>query len=666
MSKGEMMRCELILIVLHAFGTTLIHSKDLHPCDRQCEYPPSPKICEYDFVIEWYYTMSKACYDCPFVADDCSRPHCIPADGINRPLVTVNRQFQGPSIRVCYNDTVRVVVDNQLVDDESVTIHWHGLFMKDTPHMDGVPMITQCGIPSRTTFTYEFLADPPGTHWWHSHSGFQRADGLAGPLIVNRPPDQDPHRDLYDVDSDDYVIFLMDWLHTTTLDRYASSHHNFGLFIGDNVLINGKGVFKEFFNTTANITYSTPRKVFTVEKNKRYKFRMISSAAFCSFEVSIDGHELNVIATDGYDIKPMLVSSIVIHSGESFDFVVDASNEISNYWIRVRGLEICAIFVNDLTQKAILKYQGATEVDIIASPNLTSNVKQLNNQWSNSTDPNNIQITSLMPQHSDLYLDQSRYRDTPDQTHFIGFDIYMNGHPSFNDPKLYPDYKKLLFPKLNNISFVVPKYPMLTQSNNIDNDDLCFPEASDWTQSRSQFCGDEEFCSCTHVIDVGIGNLVELVIYDEGGFPFVDVGHPMHLHGQHFKVVAMKKVGDSLSPELVKELHANGSIEYNFNTVLKDTVIVPNGGYTVVRFLADNPGVWFFHCHLSFHLHIGMSLVFRVGEPSQWIKPPEDFPKCGTWSDSGKSSSGQQAPLPNILLISTIMTPYLFIFYAMC
>ena len=40
-----------------------------------------------------------------------------------------------------------------------------------TPYMDGVPGMTQCDIPSRGKFTYKFVADSAGTHWWHSHTG---------------------------------------------------------------------------------------------------------------------------------------------------------------------------------------------------------------------------------------------------------------------------------------------------------------------------------------------------------------------------------------------------------------------------------------------------------------------------------------------------------------
>ena len=50
--------------------------------------------------------------------------------------------------------------------------------------MDGVKHITQCGINSGMTFTYIFQAEPAGTHWYHSHSGSQRNEGVYGSLMV--------------------------------------------------------------------------------------------------------------------------------------------------------------------------------------------------------------------------------------------------------------------------------------------------------------------------------------------------------------------------------------------------------------------------------------------------------------------------------------------------
>jgi len=54
---------------------------------------------------------------------------------------------------------------------ESTSIHWHGHHQRGTPYMDGVPYITQCPIPPKSSFRYHYTADTPGTHFWHSHSG---------------------------------------------------------------------------------------------------------------------------------------------------------------------------------------------------------------------------------------------------------------------------------------------------------------------------------------------------------------------------------------------------------------------------------------------------------------------------------------------------------------
>jgi iron transport multicopper oxidase len=40
--------------------------------------------------------------------------------------------------------------------------------------------------------------------------------------------------------------------------------------------------------------------------------------------------------------------------------------------------------------------------------------------------------------------------------------------------------------------------------------------------------------------------------------------------------------------------------------MMRDTVSIPANGFIVLRFIADNPGVWFFHCHIDLHLVGGM------------------------------------------------------------
>lgn len=56
--------------------------------------------CHYHFEVEWYQSMSKACFNCPYNITDCDRIDCIIGDGVSRPLTVVNRKMPGPSVEV--------------------------------------------------------------------------------------------------------------------------------------------------------------------------------------------------------------------------------------------------------------------------------------------------------------------------------------------------------------------------------------------------------------------------------------------------------------------------------------------------------------------------------------------------------------------------------------
>jgi len=74
---------------------------------------------------------------------------------------------------------VVVEVWNKLLTD-ALSVHWHGLHQRGNYYMDGAPYITQCPILPLQKFTYRFIAEPAGTHWYHSHQAIQRTDGLYG------------------------------------------------------------------------------------------------------------------------------------------------------------------------------------------------------------------------------------------------------------------------------------------------------------------------------------------------------------------------------------------------------------------------------------------------------------------------------------------------------
>jgi iron transport multicopper oxidase len=84
--------------------------------------------------------------------------------------------------------------------------------------------------------------------------------------------------------------------------------------------------------------------------------------------------------------------------------------------------------------------------------------------------------------------------------------------------------------------------------------------------------------------------------------------HPIHLHGHAFHVV-----------------RSAGSTTYNFvNPVQRDVVSIGTSTDDVVtiRFFTDNPGPWFLHCHIDWHLNEGLAVVFAEDVPDV---PTEDI-----------------------------------------
>src|SRR6478735_9142993 len=113
-----------------------------------------------------------------------------------------NCQMPGPEIRAREGDTIRVTLENDL--PIPTTIHWHGVNVR--PEMDGVAGLSQAPVEPGQSFTYEFVAKPPGTRWYHSHTdpAIQVPMGLYGPLII------DPASTSERFDRE-YTLMLAEW-----------------------------------------------------------------------------------------------------------------------------------------------------------------------------------------------------------------------------------------------------------------------------------------------------------------------------------------------------------------------------------------------------------------------------------------------------------------------
>ena len=101
---------------------------------------------------------------------------------------TFNGQIPGPALVADEGDLVEVRLVNKNIAS-GVTLHWHGV---DVPNgEDGVAGMTQDAVMPGESYTYRFVVNETGTHWYHSHqqSSIQVQKGLFGSFVI-RPPNQ--------------------------------------------------------------------------------------------------------------------------------------------------------------------------------------------------------------------------------------------------------------------------------------------------------------------------------------------------------------------------------------------------------------------------------------------------------------------------------------------
>nr|BAI66142.1 laccase [Pleurotus salmoneostramineus] len=121
----------------------------------------------------------------------------------------------------------------------------------------------------------------------------------------------------------------------------------------------------------------------------------------------------------------------------------------------------------------------------------------------------------------------------------------------------------------------------------------------------------------------------------ELSIPALAIGgpHPFHLHGHTFDVV-----------------RSAGSSTYNFANPIRRDVVNTGTAATdndTIRFVTDNPGPWFLHCHIDWHLEIGLAVVFAEDAPTVYTDddPPAAWDAlCPIYDDLTDEEKGGLIP----------------------
>ncbi|XP_057512907.1 L-ascorbate oxidase-like [Actinidia eriantha] len=509
-------------------------------------------------------------------------PDCV--EGV---VMAINGHFPGPTIRARAGDTLRIELTNKL-HTEGVVIHWHGITQKGTPWADGTASISQCVINPGETFVYRFQVDRPGTYFYHGHYGMQRSAGLYGSLIVDvAKGEKEPFH--YD---GEFNLLLSDWWHSSVHEQGVGLYSKPFRWPGEpkSLLINGRGQYNCSIAAHYSTSSSTSQckltgaeqcapQVLRVLPNKTYRIRVASATALSALNLAIGNHKMVMVEADGNYIQPFEVDDMDIYSGESYSVLLTTNQAPSNYWVSVsvRGRE-----PRTPQGLAILNYLPTTASKLPESPPPVAPL------WNNYT-YSKLFTSKIVALMGSLPPPPTYYR----RIVLLNTQNYING------------FKKWA---VNNISLLLPSTPYLgsikyglngafEQTSPPDDYPMDYDVMEQASNQNATYGSGVYMLKLNSTVDVILQNANAL----EKNMSEI---HPWHLHGHNFWVLGY---GEG-------KFTAKDDRSFNLkNPPLRNTAVIFPYGWTALRFVANNPGVWAFHCHIEPHLHIGMGVVFAEG-----------------------------------------------------
>ncbi|KAH8628637.1 hypothetical protein IG631_15894 [Alternaria alternata] len=527
--------------------------------------------------------------------------HILNPDRVYRPMILINGTFPGPLIECNEGDELVVHVRNQATN--ATSIHWHGLYQNGTNWMDGTVGVTQCPIAPGHSFTYRFnVTGQTGTYWYHSHVSMQASDGLVGPLIIHAR-DGEEKMELQKVPYEqDRVVLLSDFYYDLSSDllmQYLSPGSENDEPVPPSALINGRNVRDCAGLPNRNCSSSgTSNALFSLSRTSNTRLRIINVGAFAEFALQIDEHEFQVTEVDGTDVYPQSVHRLNINPAQRYSIVLTPPSEDGNkeaYWMRARMVTHCFAYEEPELQEEIrgILYYLTTDSE-------TKDLVPKSKDWPEIIDVEcrDLNTSTLEP----VIAIAPPEIDTQ-------YALYLRSSFQIGDWRLSRGY-------LNDSSF---------RTN------ATSPILSTMLSTRTVESSVDE-----RILDIDTFDPLHQLIYQTQSTRTItiliqnldDGNHPFHLHGYKFFVLAQ---GHGYPPSSLLEPDYVGSHLNLTNPLRRDTASVEAYGWLLISFVADNPGLWAFHCHIGWHTEAGLMMVFatRTQEMRGWKVPEEVDGLCG-------------------------------------
>lgn len=320
-------------------------------------------------------------------------------------------------------------------------------------------------------------------------------------------------------------------------------------------------------NDTRNLTWS-------VQPDTTYFLRVVNVGLFAAQYLYIEDHTFTIVEIDGILVSPVEVDSLYITVAQRYGVLLHTKKS---------GKNVRLVNVIDQIMLDVLPL----DLQVISTNWIKYNDGELPAPLPNGGDSFEKLIDALNPYDDFNLRPLDNVPLLPEPDYQIALDFAMD---NLGDGVNYAFF--------NDVTYTLPKVPtlmtVLSAGKHAENPLI--------------------YGSNTNTFVLGHNEVIEIVVNN------MDPGkHPFHLHGHAFQVIYRSPEGEDDDNPIVYDPTNPEHHEFPEYPMIRDTVQIKANGFVIIRFKSDNPGVWFFHCHVDWHLEQGLAITL-VEAPQEILK----------------------------------------------
>ncbi|MCD7458266.1 high-affinity glucose transporter [Datura stramonium] len=486
-----------------------------------------------------------------------------------RNTITVNGQFPGPTLEVNNGDTLVINVVNRA--RYNVTIHWATVYGSLTIHPKEGELYP---FPNPKRETPSLLGE-----WWD-----------ANPIDIVR---QATRTGAAPNVSDAYTI------NGQPADLYRCS---------------SKGKFQSMRHSRQDTT------VVLMDFGETILLRVINAALNQALFFTVANHKLTVVGADASYVQPFTTSVLMLGPGQTTDVLINCNQPPAKYHIAVRAYASAQSPFDNTTTTAILEYkntacsvQGIKINPVFPSLPAFNDTATVTSFTTSFRSPRKVGVPTEIDENL-FFTVGLGLNNCPEDCLFKLRELSRSKWNS-----IHRQYEQCVFCATDNFSILQTHHQGIPGIFS-----TVFPAVPpvkfDYTGTISRSLWQP--ISGTKVYKLKYGARVQVVLQGKG--IVTGENHPVHLNGYDFYIIA--EGFGNFNPQ-------TDTAKFNLlDPPIRNTASVPVNGWSVIRFFANNPGVWLMHCHLDVHITWGLGMSFLVengvSELEAVEEPPVDLPVC--------------------------------------